>query len=609
MTMVHTPLWDMIDMNSKIIFLMVLLSGVGFAVSDINITGSSFIDVDLNVTGRISGKIAATGISGNLSIVENLSVGSGTLFVDALNGRVGIGAMPLTTLYVSGNINVTSGNDICIDNLYCLTTANISAGGWTDEGALVRLTMSTDDINATTLFINNTLRMVGINTVPNATLHVSGTLLQDPNKTMSVVGSVTDGPKMENARSLYVQGKYAYVTSQTNDSLTIIDISDPTNPVIVAYHTNSTGLEQAADIFVKGKYAYIAGLARDALSIIDVSNVTNPKKVSEVRDTSRLDGIAYPYISGKYAYVASYLNDSLSVIDISDPTSASIVGYVTNSTVLEGAVAVKVQGSYAYVASQNNDSLTIIDVSNPAEPFIVGSVTDLRLEVAWDVYVSGGYAYVPGRYNDSLCIINVTDVSKPSIIGFIVDSSNIEGAIGVTVQGNYAYLASIVSGSLSVIDISDKTTPRIISTLSETGLTGATRVFVSGKYAYVVANTNDSLTVVDIVGIDSSTASIGALESSTVHVIENAKIGNDVYVTGGLMTDGLKIDGPVSFMNDTLITTSAGRVGINNTNPTQVLDVGGNIMVNGSGGNDPYIYFGKGGYIYDNGTDLVFGHG
>lgn len=50
--------------------------------------------------------------------------------------------------------------------------------------------------------------------------------------------------------------------------------------------------------------------------------------------------------------------------------------------------------------------------------------------------------------------------------------------------------------------------------------------------------------------------------------------------------------------------TSAGYVGIGTITPTQKLDVAGNVNIT-SGGN---ISFGKGGYMYDNGTALILGH-
>ena len=61
------------------------------------------------------------------------------------------------------------------------------------------------------------------------------------------------------------------------------------------------------------------------------------------------------------------------------------------------------------------------------------------------------------------------------------------------------------------------------------------------------------------------------------------------------------------FNGGDLYIKSNGNVGIGTTSPSHKLDVAGNISVNGTGDN-PYLHFGKGGYMYDNGTALIFGH-
>ncbi|MEM5829817.1 MAG: hypothetical protein QXU15_03660, partial [Candidatus Aenigmatarchaeota archaeon] len=61
------------------------------------------------------------------------------------------------------------------NSFVCQTPAPGTAGGWTDEGTIVRLTTATDSVNATSLWINNTAQRVGIGTYsPAYALHVIG---------------------------------------------------------------------------------------------------------------------------------------------------------------------------------------------------------------------------------------------------------------------------------------------------------------------------------------------------------------------------------------------------------------------------------------------------
>ena len=91
-------------------------------------------------------------------------------------------------------------------------------------------------------------------------------------------------------------------------------------------------MENAFSVYVSGKYAYVAGFSPDSLAIIDISNPSSPTLVGGVTNSTYMDSATSVYVSGKYAYVAGYYSDSLAIIDISNPSSPTLVGGVTNST-------------------------------------------------------------------------------------------------------------------------------------------------------------------------------------------------------------------------------------------------------------------------------------
>ena len=93
-------------------------------------------------------------------------------------------------------------------------------------------------------------------------------------------------------------------------------------------------LDGARDVHVSGKFAYVASINADSLTIIDVSDPTKPRLASQITDCDvddqggifdELDGARDVYVSGKYAYVVSSLDRSFTIIDISDPTKPRLV--------------------------------------------------------------------------------------------------------------------------------------------------------------------------------------------------------------------------------------------------------------------------------------------
>ena len=184
-------------------------------------------------------------------------------------------------------------------------------------------------------------------TAPTAGLHVSkrGPGIGDPELLAEIYDGDGTFSRLAVARGVFVSGTTAYVPSSGagptsfDESLTLIDVSDPMNPVLLAEIYDGDGtfsrLAGAYTVFVSGTTAYVASRGDSSLTIIDVSDPMNPALLAEVYDEdgtfSRLDQATSVYISGITAYVTSFEADSLTIIDVGGPAllvegDASIAG-------------------------------------------------------------------------------------------------------------------------------------------------------------------------------------------------------------------------------------------------------------------------------------------
>jgi len=324
--------------------------------------------------------------------------------------------------------------------------------------------------------------------------------------------------------SVYVSGTYAYVASYINHSLAIFDISDPNNIGALGY--TSTKLRTPSSVYVSGTYAYVASENNDRLVIFDVSNPNNI--VAMGFTNTNLDGPLSVYVSGRYAYVASQFNSRLVIFDVSDPNNILPLGYT--STNLSFPKSVYVSGRYAYVVSANTSLLAVFDVSDPNNILPLG-YTSTNLYVPWSVYVSGHYAYVASGGNDRLVVFDVSDPNN--IVALDYTSTNLDNPISIHASGRYAYVVSQNNNRLAIYDVSDPNNIVPIG-FTNTNLEGPFSVNVSGRYAYITSSFNDRLAVFELNHLEAPTLETGSLQSVTLDVTDNAIIGNNLHVQGGL---------------------------------------------------------------------------
>lgn len=173
-----------------------------------------------------------------------------------------------------------------------------------------------------------------------------------PDSNVSYVSSLFWG----NCRDVKVQGNYAYCALA--NGIVVLDISDPSNPVVVSQlHI----LTFAGKIHLNGSYLYLAASGQ-GLHIIDVNDPGNPY-LAATYDTpgSAVDVV----VSGNFAYVADY-DSGLQIINVSDPENPSFAGSYNVPEEI-WYVRVFVSGNYAYIACYST-GLVVLDVSDPYHP-------------------------------------------------------------------------------------------------------------------------------------------------------------------------------------------------------------------------------------------------
>ena len=161
--------------------------------------------------------------------------------------------------------------------------------------------------------------------------------------------------------------------------LEIIDISDPTNPQILSTnYPSGDGAWGRMDVWKKNNYVFWVDYAIDIqtwkeagqITVLDITDPTEP--IAIVVDTCLPSVPAAIWIKDNYAYVA--LNDyyanygGLMVLDISDPYNIDSIGSFAISEARVYNVFIK--DNFAYVPAEW-DGIYVLDITDPTDPTLV----------------------------------------------------------------------------------------------------------------------------------------------------------------------------------------------------------------------------------------------
>ncbi len=351
---------------------------------------------------------------------------------------------------------------------------------------------------------------------------------------------------------------YALVTSIRDQSVQIINITDPTAPTAASQVTSIELLADANDIAIvtvgSSTYAIVTATLADAVNIINITDPANPKKETIISDNAvTFDALGGPIdvttvtIGGfTYALVASSApaGGGVQIINITDPTAPSAVSSIADGDPdgsggtfdeLDGArsiTTVKIGSlTYALVASIRDDGVQIINISDPASPLYTSSVTDGgsdgasgtfdKLDGARDITTvtigDSTYALVTGFKDNGIQIIDISNPANPTAVESIADGTGsfdtLNQARNVTtveINGStYALVAASgdTDNGIQIINISDPAVPAAVTSITDdTGnfsTLGGARSITTVKigdltYALVTANTDNGIQIINI---------------------------------------------------------------------------------------------------------------
>ncbi len=266
-----------------------------------------------------------------------------------------------------------------------------------------------------------------------------------------------------------------FVLFGRSDGTSIVEITDPANPVMVGNVPTASVPSLWRDIKVVGDMAYIVSEAGEhGIQVIDLEQVLNTEPMSNIPLTSWYTGFgsahniaANPETEFVYGIGTSTFNGGMHIVDVSNPTNPSLAGSWEEAYIHDAQVVVYNGPDLDHVGQEIAFAFSgfagffIVNVEDKTDCQTVAQIS----EENW-VYTHQGWLTEDQRFvllNDELdesagfaeqtrtWVIDVQDLDNPQLLGFY------EGELSVTDHNLYThqglvYEANYYAG-LQVLDI------------------------------------------------------------------------------------------------------------------------------------------------------------
>jgi len=293
-------------------------------------------------------------------------------------------------------------------------------------------------------------------------------------------------------RDVKTWGNYAYVTTEANAGLLIVDLTDMTGNTYshVTQFTNNNGgsvsFTSAHDIYIdENGIAYIFGAGgsgpqSNGAIFLDVdADPTNPVYLGEWSDEYIHDGM----VRGDTMWAGCIYDGKVFCVDVSDKTNPQTLGSATTPNAFTHNAWVSDNGDYIFTTDEQSGAyLTAFDVSNPSNIFEVDRIQSNpgSNSIPHNTFVDGNFL-ITSYYRDGTTVHDITFPNYMIQVAYY-DSYSGSGNGFDGCWGTYPYLPS----------------GNIISSDINSGAGGKGRLLIYGRNfqqaCYLQGNIYDGLT-------------------------------------------------------------------------------------------------------------------
>ena len=233
-----------------------------------------------------------------------------------------------------------------------------------------------------------------------------------------------------------------YLLTTGTDAIHVTDITKPwdARPMAVLRDGDGARLEDPYGLAIYGTpggaYGAVASFGDDSLQVVDITDPSAPTAAGSLVSTVVRDGPLWPAdasvfgtFGSAYVLVSGARDDAIQILDITDPAAPIPLHTLREGPDLgveePGAVETYWDGERAYGLVSERDSVLVMDVTEPASPNVVHAIPDAGGASILHIDMIHGRPHLLAAYDGMVSVFDMGDPANPVRVSSLAVPSGI----------------------------------------------------------------------------------------------------------------------------------------------------------------------------------------
>lgn len=230
------------------------------------------------------------------------------------------------------------------------------------------------------------------------------------------IGEVTDAA-LDDALYVAATPGIAVVSAANINTVAIVDLSDPENPVVASSVSDASQTYVPQGIAIDGTNAFVAIPGFESrITTVSFATPNAAAIIGSKQDATNLSNALFPVIYDPGTLYVVVAGNEVSIWDASDPTDLQWVSTYDPGGVVSSQGGIAMYGDFIITTDPSTGDVFVYDASTPASPTQVGQLLDEGVGEPNEIVMQGPYGFIVDSAFEAIGVVDFSDPENPATV-------------------------------------------------------------------------------------------------------------------------------------------------------------------------------------------------